>query len=74
MRRDGSQLLTGGVSEKMEDIQCFMSAVGETGRGLRTIGSVVSGVAGAFTASSVWMTGAKVAGSFMMEKLTKKRG
>ncbi|HZV82425.1 MAG TPA: DUF948 domain-containing protein [Geobacteraceae bacterium] len=68
------QILTGGASEKVEDIKCFMSAVGETGRGLRTISTVVSGAAGALTRSSLWLTGAKVAGSFMMDKLIKKRG
>jgi uncharacterized protein YoxC len=68
------QILTGGAAEKVEDIQCFMSAVGETGRGLRTISTVVSGAAGALTTSSLWLTGAKVAGSFMMEKLIKKGG
>ena len=68
------QVLTGGAAEKVEDIKCFMSAVGETGRGLRTISTVVSGAAGALTKSSLWLTGAKVAGSFMMDKLIKKRG
>jgi uncharacterized protein YoxC len=68
------QILTGGAAEKVEDIQCFMSAVGETGRGLRTIGTVVSGAASALTKSSLWLTGAKVAGSFMMDKFIKKRG
>lgn len=68
------QVLTEGAAEKVEDIKCFMSAVGETGRGLRTISTVVGGAAGALTKSSLWLTGAKVAGSFMMDKLMKKRG
>jgi len=68
------QILTGGAAEKVEDIKCFMSAVGETGRGLRTISTVVSGAAGVLTKSSLWLTGAKVAGSFMMDKLIKKGG
>lgn len=68
------QILTNGAAEKVEDIQCFMAAVGETGRGLRTISTVVSSAASAFTTSSLWLTGAKVAGSFMMDKLIKKGG
>lgn len=68
------QVLTSGAAEKVEDIQCFMSAVGETGRGLRTISTVVSGAASALTKSSLWLTGAKVAGSFVMDKIIKKRG
>jgi len=67
-------VLTAGAAEKIEDVQCFMSAVGETGRGLRTISSVVSGAATALSKSSLWLTGAKVAGSFLLEKITKKRG
>jgi hypothetical protein len=58
----------------VEELQCFMTAVGETGRGLRTISSVVSGAAGALTQSSLWITGAKVAASFMMDRIIKKRG
>jgi len=67
-------VITSGTADRVEDIQCFMAAVGDTGRGLRTISSVVSGAAGAFTKSSLWLTGAKVAGSFMFDKLAKKGG
>jgi len=67
-------VITAGAAEKVEDIQCFMSAVGETGKGLRTISSVVGGAAGALSKTSLWITGAKVAGSFLLERFTKKRG
>jgi uncharacterized protein YoxC len=67
-------VITGGAAERVEELQCFMSAVGETGRGLRTIGSVVGGAADALAKSSLWITGAKVAASFMMDRMTKKRG
>ena len=67
-------VITAGAAEKVEDIKCFMSAVGETGRGLRTIGSVVGGAAGALAKSSLWFTGAKVAGSFLLDRVTKKKG
>jgi len=67
-------VLTEGVAEKVEDVQCFMSAVGETGRGLRVISSVVGGAAGALSKTSLWITGAKVAGTFLLDRFTKKRG
>lgn len=67
-------LLTSGVAEKVEDLQCFMSAVGDTGRGLKTISSVVGGAAGVLSKSSLWLTGAKVAGSYMVDRFNKKRG
>jgi uncharacterized protein YoxC len=66
-------ILTNGAAEKVEDIQCFMSAIGETGRGLKTISAVVGGAAAAVTKSSLWVTGAKVAGSYMLDRFTKKR-
>lgn len=65
-------VLTAGAAEKVEDIQCFMSAVGETGRGLRTISSIVSSAAGAISKSSMWLTGAKAAGTFVLDRFTKK--
>jgi len=67
-------VITAGAAEKIDDIQCFMSAVGETGRGLRRISSVVGGAAGALSKSSLWLTGAKVAGSFVYDRFTKKKG
>ena len=66
------RVLTGGIAENADDLKCFMGAIGETGRGLRTIGAVVSGAANAFTASSLWLTGIRVAGKFLLEKLSKK--
>lgn len=67
-------VLTAGAAEKVEDIKCFMSAVGETGRGIRTISTVVNGLAATLSKYSLWLTGAKVAGSFMLDKMTNKRG
>lgn len=67
-------VITAGAAEKIEDVKAFMSAVGETGKGLRTISSVVSGAATALSNSSLWFTGTKVAGAYMLERLTKKRG
>lgn len=68
------KVVTSGVAEKVEEVQCFMTAVGETGRGLRTISSVVGATAGALSRTSMWITGAKVAGSFLLDRVTKKRG
>jgi uncharacterized protein YoxC len=66
-------VITEGAAEGMESVKSLMSAVGETGKSLHTIGSVVSNAAGALSRSTLWLTGAKVAGSYLMEKLTKKR-
>lgn len=66
-------VLTAVAAEKVEDIECLMTAIGDTGKGLRTISTVVGGAAGAVAKSSLWLTGAKVAGSYMLERFTKKR-
>lgn len=66
--------VTGGVAEKVDDVKLFMDAVGGAGRNIRAINSVVGGVANLVTGSSAWVVGAKVAGKYLLEKITKKRG
>lgn len=68
------RVLTEGAAAKVEDVQCFMEAVGDTGRNIRTINSVVGSVAGVLSGSSVWITGLKVASKFIMDRVAKKRG
>lgn len=65
--------LSEAAAARVDDLQCFMSAVGETGRGLRAISSAVGGVGDLVGRSSLWLTGAKVAGKFLLEKFAKKR-
>lgn len=64
--------LTEVAADNADDLHVFMSAVGDTGRGLRTISSVVGGITDGLAKSSLWLTGAKVAGKFLMEKFAKK--
>jgi uncharacterized protein YoxC len=68
------KVITGRVADNVGEVDIFMSAVGETGRGLRTISTVVGTVAGVMGKSSLWLAGAKVAGKFVLDKLTKQRG
>ena len=68
------KLLTQGAADKVEDVQIFMEAVGDTGRNLRTINTVMGTVAGLFGSSSVWLTGARVAGRFILERISRKGG
>lgn len=64
----------GGVAEHTDDVRCFMSALGETGSNLHTINRTVGAVTGVLNTTSVWITGAKVAGKYMFERYLKKRG
>jgi uncharacterized protein YoxC len=64
----------GGVSGHSEDLNRFMTALGETGINLSTLNRTVGVVAGVISATSAWTTGAKVAGRYMIERYFKKRG
>ena len=67
------KIITEGASSKSEDMKSFMEALGDTGRNLRTINSVVGTVAGVLATSSVWVVGARAAGKLILERLSKKR-
>lgn len=62
-----------GAAAKAEDVKSFMEALGDTGRNLRTINNVVGSVAGILASSSAWVVGAKVAGKFILERLSKRK-
>lgn len=64
----------GEMSEHSEDVARFMSALGETGDNLHTINRTVGAVTGVLNTTSVWVTGAKVAGKYVLERYLKKRG
>jgi uncharacterized protein YoxC len=63
-----------GISEHTDDVKRFMSALGETGDNLNTINRSVGVVTGVLNTTSVWATGAKVAGKYIFERYLKKRG
>ena len=64
----------GGIAEHTGDVKRFMAALGETGSNLHSINRTVGAATGMLTATSVWLTGAKVAGKYLIERYLKKRG
>ena len=64
----------GGVAEHTDDVKRFMSALGETGDNLHTINRSVGVVTSVLNTTSVWATGAKVAGQYVFDRYLKKRG
>lgn len=64
----------GGVVEHTDDVKRFMSALGETGANLHTINRTVGVVTNVLNITSVWATGAKVAGKYLFDRYLKKRG
>ena len=63
-----------GVVEHTDDVKRFMTALGETGTNLNTINRSVGIVTGLLNTTSVWATGARVAGKYVIERYLKKRG
>ena len=63
-----------GIAEHTDDVKEFMTALGETGDNLHTINRSVRGVTAVLNTTSIWATGAKVAGKYMIERYFKKRG
>jgi uncharacterized protein YoxC len=66
--------LGGGVAEHTDDVRRFMTALGETGTNLSTINRSVGAVTNVLSTTSVWATGAKVAGKYMIDRYLKKLG
>jgi uncharacterized protein YoxC len=64
----------GGVAEHTDDVKRFMTALGETGTNLSTINRSLSSVTNVISTTSIWATGVKVAGKYMIERYLNKRG
>lgn len=64
----------GGVAEHTDDVKRFMAALGETGTNLSAINRSVGVVTNVLNTTSVWATGARVAGKYIIERYLKKRG
>jgi uncharacterized protein YoxC len=65
--------LTEGIASKTDEVKYFMTAVGDTGRNISRINVVIGEVAGLLSKSSLWMTGLKAGGRYVIERITKKR-
>lgn len=64
----------GGVAEHTDDVKRFMTALGDTGSNLSTINRSLGSVVNVINTTSVWATGVKVAGKYMIDSYLKKRG
>lgn len=69
---DDLKFVVAEASEKTGDIKLFMEALGDTGRNLRTINTVVGTVSGVLSTSSLWITGARAAGRLILNRFSKK--
>jgi len=64
----------GAMAECNDDVKRFMSELGAAGDNLHTINRTVGVATNVLNTTSVWATGAKAAGRFVLERYLKKRG
>jgi len=68
------QVITGATAANADGVGILMEELGHAGQNIRMINRVI-GVASTLVAgSSAWITGARVAGKFIADRLIKKRG
>jgi uncharacterized protein YoxC len=66
--------VTRAVAANADGVGLLTEELGQAGQNIRTINRIASGVTGLVSGSSLWITGARVAGRFIIERLSKKRG
>lgn len=64
----------GELADHADEVKRFMTALGESGDRLHSINRTVGTVTGVLQTTSVWATGAKVAGKYLLERYIKKKG
>jgi len=68
------QVVTGSAASHADEVNVLLEELGHAGRNIRMINKVM-GVASTLVAgSSTWVTGARVAGRYIADRLMKKRG
>jgi len=66
--------LSKGIAEHTDDVKCLMSALGETGSGLRSVNRALGTVTSTVGVASMWIAGVKAAGKHLVATHLKKRG
>jgi uncharacterized protein YoxC len=66
------QVVTSATAANAEGLNLLMEELGHAGHNIRMINKVMGIASEVAAASSAWMTGARVAGKFIADKLTRK--
>lgn len=67
------KVTTEGIACQVEDVKSAMAAVGDTGRNISRINSVIGSVADALSRVSLLPTGVKAAGQYVCDRILQKR-
>lgn len=62
-----------GVAQHTDDVKKFMSALGDTGDQISSVNRSVGAITGILGQAGVLATGAKVAGSYLLEHYLKRK-
>jgi uncharacterized protein YoxC len=68
------QVVTSATAEHAEGVSMLMDELGHAGHNIRMINRVIGVASNLVTGSSAWVTGARVAGKYIADRLIKKRG
>jgi len=68
------RIFTDAVASRSDEVKSFMVSLGDTGRNISKINVVVGEVAGLLCRSSLWLTGLKAAGQYVVGRILKKKG
>ena len=68
------QVVTSSTAANAEGVNLLMDELVHAGHNIRAINKVLGVASGLVATSSAWMTGARVAGKLIADRLTKKKG
>ncbi|GFO59812.1 hypothetical protein GMST_21370 [Geomonas silvestris] len=68
------KVVTNSAAANADGINLFMEELGHAGHNIRMINRVIGVASTIVSGSSGWLTGARVAGKFIADRLLKKKG
>ena len=68
------QVVTGAAAANADGVSLLLEELGHAGQNIRMINKVIGIASGVAASSSAWLTGARVAGKYIIDRIKKKRG
>lgn len=68
------QVVTSATAANADGVNLLLEELGHAGHNIRMINKVIGVASTVIASSSAWITGARVAGKVIADRLTKKRG
>jgi uncharacterized protein YoxC len=68
------QVVTSSTAANAEGVNVLLEELGHAGHNIRMINKIIGVASTVVSGSSAWVTGARVAGQYIVDRLIKKRG